>query len=294
MDYPAEGFDVDFEAFVSLYIRAIKPQLRSWKEIARRLRRFQERFRGRKVGEIGRADVASYIVERREAGLSNGSINVEISTLSAAYRFAVDWWEWAVRNPVTGLHLRQEEGRLRYLTGDEMRELVKAASGPRIAPHLGYFIRLAVNTGCRKNELLKLRWKQVEFGARRILIEGAISKTGRRRMIPLNDGAFAVMRALEAFRDIHCPNSPWVFCYKDGRRVVRIDKPFWNALARAGIEDFRIHDLRHTFASWLVTEDVSLYHVKELLGHRSINMTERYSHLASSALLRAVAVLDRL
>lgn len=294
MEIIEESDDVDFDVFARAYLAAIKGRLRSWDQIVLRFRRLDEFFAGRKLKDIQRSDVSRYIALRLAAGLSNGSVNLEISTLSGAYNFASVNWCWTLHNPVTGLHLRQREGRLRYLSPVEIRSLIAVSQGPRKSPHLADFIRLAVNTGCRKNELLKLRWKAVELGKGSIVIEGDNSKNGRRRMIPLNQVALGAIQSRSDFRSHFCPQSPWVFCYKDGRRVTRVDKPFWSALERAGIEDFRIHDLRHTFASWLVTEDVSLYHVKELLGHRSITMTERYAHLANSALRRAVAVLDGL
>lgn len=294
MGIEAEFAGTSLAAFIDMYLFSVKGQLRSWASVNRRLRCIAEFFPGWQLVELTRRDVSRYIRSRLDAGLANGSVNVEISSLSAAYGYASKHWGWAIHNPVLGLYLRQPQGRLRYLTPDEIRAVLRAASGPKRSPHLADFIRLAVNTGARKNELLKLRWKSVELGAKRITVESDISKNGRRRSIPLNEGGLAAIRSRLAFRDCVCPESPWVFCYSDGRRVGRIDKPFWGALKRAGIEDFRIHDLRHTFASWLVTEEISLYHVKALLGHSSITMTERYAHLATAALHRSVAVLDGL
>lgn len=294
MEVTEAGENIGFDVFVDKYLLAIKGRLRSADQIAWRLRRFAVYFSGRQLKDIRRSDVSRYIEQRLETGLAIGSVNLEISTLSAAFTFASKCWDWNLHNPVTGLHFRQPEGRLRYLSSPEIMQLLDVAKGRRISKHLADFIRLAVNTGCRKNELLKLRWKSVDFGTGCMVIDGDNSKNGRRRSIPLNQAALQAIKSRLAFRNLNCPQSAWVFCYKDGRRVSRVDKPFWNALERAGIEDFRIHDLRHTFASWLVTEDVSLYHVKELLGHRSITMTERYAHLSNSALRRAVAVLDGL
>lgn len=94
------------------------------------------------------------------------------------------------------------------------------------------------------------------------------------------------------WRDEHCPDSPWVFAHQDGRRVLDVKRSFATACKRAGIADFRIHDLRHTCAAWLVTAGVPLAEVHDLLGHRSIEMTERYAHLAPDNVRAAVTRLE--
>lgn len=141
------------------------------------------------------------------------------------------------------------------------------------------FALLALNTGCRKSELTGLTWAEVDLHGRRLTLEGSRTKSGRRRIVPLNQQAVDALIELRKFRDTHCPNSPHVLCTKSGRRIKDPRKGVANALHRAGIENFRVHDLRHTFASWLVQRDVSLYQMRDLLGHSTIKMTERYAHL---------------
>ena len=111
-------------------------------------------------------------------------------------------------------------------------------------------------------------------------------------MVPLNKDALKAIRSRDRYRKRYCKDSQWVFADESGERVKTVYPAFWETLELSGIEDFRIHDLRHTFASWLVMRGVSLYVVRDLLGHSSIKMTERYAHLAQSALVQAVAVLD--
>ncbi|MDO6460897.1 site-specific integrase [Granulosicoccaceae sp. 1_MG-2023] len=94
------------------------------------------------------------------------------------------------------------------------------------------------------------------------------------------------------FRAVNCPASPWVFCREDGTRIEAVRRSFATACRRAGIEDFHIHDLRHTCAAWLVTAGVPLTEVRDLLGHSSIKMTERYAHLAPENVRAAVAKLE--
>ena len=96
------------------------------------------------------------------------------------------------------------------------------------------------------------------------------------------------------FRAEHCPDSLWVFAHKSGERIQFMQNGFQAACGRAGIKDFRVHDMRHTCASWLVMEGVNLYFVKELLGHASVETTERYAHLAPENMRQAVSALDGL
>jgi integrase len=116
-----------------------------------------------------------------------------------------------------------------------------------------------------------------------------LAKNGEKRETPIND------RLTETLKSIRRNDtSSYVFCDKDGNPYYRFEKSFATALAKAGIKDFRFHDLRHTFASNLVMEGIDLATVRELLGHKSIEMTLRYSHLSPDHRSRAVKVIDTL
>ncbi|MBK5932366.1 tyrosine-type recombinase/integrase [Halochromatium salexigens] len=118
------------------------------------------------------------------------------------------------------------------------------------------------------------------------------TKTANRRSVPLNEVAYQTLVSRLAFRNAHCPESPWVFCSAAGKRIASVKKSFAQARSQAGITNFRIHDLRHTCAAWLVTAGVALAEIRDLLGHSSITMTEKYAHLAPDNIRRAVEVLD--
>ena len=149
------------------------------------------------------------------------------------------------------------------------------------------FIRLALNTGCRRGELLKLEWSRVDFERHLFLLEAQHTKGRRRRVVPLNSDALQALRTLQAWQSEKGIVSPFVFGWERG--VITTFKTSWtSALRRAGIEDFRVHDLRHTFASWLVMQGESIYVVRELLGHASVTQTEIYSHLSPSQGAEAV------
>ncbi|GAB1393805.1 site-specific integrase [Rhodocyclaceae bacterium] len=283
-----------FCEFASLYLSSVRNRLKSIHQLEFRIKKFVRRFDSKPVNEIRRVDISEYIDERLKQGINPGTINLEISAVSSAYRHAVNIWGWNLQNPVIGQQLRQPEGRLRYLTETEKRDLFNAATYPKTKPYLVHFLNLAINTGCRKSELLKLTWRDVDMTIPAITITSANSKNGKRRIIPLNKAATDSINQLFRMRNQHNPSSPWVFTRDNGKPLRCVDNAFKRACKRAGIQDFRIHDLRHTFASDLVKAGVSLYHVKKLLGHSSINQTERYAHLATDALTQAVTVLDEI
>ncbi|MCL1860893.1 MAG: site-specific integrase [Proteobacteria bacterium] len=230
--------------------------------------------------------------KRRTDGVANATINREISLFSAALNYARRNLDWGVMNHAEGMKLKEPEGRVRSLTVQEADRLVAEAKKSWKSPHLADFIRLALNTGCRKDELLKLEWNRVDLKANLILLGGQDTKAGRRRSVPLNTEARTALLNLARFRATHCPDSPWVFAHKDGSRQAGVVKAFKRALCNAGIEDFRIHDLRHTCASWLVSAGQPLPAVRDLLGHSTVTMTERYAHLSPENVRAAVAVLD--
>ncbi|WP_457666175.1 tyrosine-type recombinase/integrase [Thiolapillus sp.] len=237
-------------------------------------------------------DVRAYVRERRREGRAASTINKEVGLLSAAINYANREWGWEIDNPAQGCRQREPEGRVRWISRDESVELMKMAEIDPRAQHLADFIRLALNTGCRKGELLGLEWRRVDLKAGLIHLEAEHTKTGRRRAVPLNKEARAAIINRARFRAQYCPASPWVFSHKNGSRIGDIKRSFATACMRAGIVDFKIHDMRHTCAAWLVTAGVPLAEVRDLLGHRSIQMTERYAHLSPENVRSAVARLD--
>jgi integrase len=177
--------------------------------------------------------------------------------------------------------LKEPPGRLRYLTGEEMDALVGACS-----PHLRPIVLTALHTGMRKSEILGLTWQEIDFGVRTITVHH--TKNNERRVIPMNRTLYEELRQLP--RHLH---SPYVFCNEQGERYDEVKRSFNTACRKAGIIDFRFHDLRHTFASHLIMNDISLKAIQTLLGHKDIRMTLRYTHLSGEHLQAAVGILDR-
>lgn len=283
-----------FEDMMIAFITAKQDEWRDHERVKYGGRQLQAHFAGMTAERIRRADVAAYILKRKNDGRAARTINRELDLLSAAFNYTRTQLEWHMQNPVSGMSLKEPEGRLRWVTRVEADTLIDEAEKDRKSPHLADFIRLALNTGCRKNEMLKLPWDRVDLKANRIYLGSEDTKNGKRRMVPVNLEARQALLNRARFRAEQCPDSPWVFAHKNGERVKYMQNGFQAALKRAGIENFRVHDLRHTCASWLVNAGVPLPEVRDLLGHSSIEMTERYAHLAPENLKGAVSVLDRL
>jgi integrase len=291
---PEQQAQIKLVDFVDRYITTRRGEIKSLRAVELTLDRMAQMLPDVPMSKLRRIDIASYVVTRRKSDAANGTINCELLTLSAAINYVCQRWDWTMPNPVPGQYTKWPTGRLRYLDSTEKRRLIEAAaqSRKRYAHVLPDLIELAVNTGMRKNEMLYLTWDRICFEGNSIILTKDDTKNARPRVLPMNKGARAAIESRERWGNEHCEDSRWVFADKAGERVKSVYASWCQAVKQAEIEDFRIHDLRHTFASWLVMEGVSLYVVRDLLGHSSIKMTERYAHLAQSALVQAVAVLD--
>lgn len=282
-----------FEEMMLAYLQAGKAEKRpnGYQRDIGITRHLRAQFGGLDVASITPVMIREYVAARRGI-VADGTINRELCVLSAAINYARTELEWPINNSVTGRKPRPAEGRVRWLTREEADRLIETARLEPQAQHLADFIMLALNTGCRRDELLRLEWRRVDLDARLIHLDPEHTKTARRRSIPLNADAMAAMRSRRLVHATHCPTSPWVFCHADGTRIGDVKHGFGTACRRAGIEDFRIHDLRHTCAAWLVTAGVTLQAVRDLLGHTTIKMTERYAHLAPENVRAAVAQIE--
>jgi integrase len=216
-------------------------------------------------------------VERR---LTAAAVNRPLALLRHLLRLAHE--EWGEIGVVPKIRTEKEpQGRLRWLTQEEAARLLAACKKSRNGA-LADLVEFCLFTGLRQGEALGLTWDRVDRSRGVVRLE--LTKSGRRREVPLGLNADAVLARR----------------WTDGARGYVFGSCKWNsfrsaweaALAAAGIEGFRFHDLRHTFASWLVQRGRTLKEVQEALGHQTITMTMRYSHLAPDHLRAAVAALD--
>lgn len=269
---------------IERYLGDIRLTLKSYYSVASVLRVFEAHAVEKRLVDVGPADIHQYTLSRIKLGIKASTVNRELSVISAFANHAARRWGLPVINPVRYQWLKPSPLRLRYLSRDESLRLLEAADNLR--PDLGAFVRLAIHTGCRKSELLTLQWADIHFDRRFLLLRPENTKSGKRRALPLNNTALQALQVLKQGNETR-----WVFARK-GERIKALDWLFRKACRLASVDDFRIHDLRHTFASWMVSEGVDLVKVRDLLGHTSIKMTERYAHLMPDRLLSAVQVLD--
>lgn len=228
--------------------------------------------RGHALDRLADNDIALYVARRR-GEVSDASVNRELGLLRRVLRMADHRWGWAVSRPNWKAHwLIEPEPRRRYLTADEAQRLLDAT-----APHLRPAIELSLLTGVRLSNCITLDWSQIDMRGREIVFRLKSRKPGGKTLIlPMSAPLFLLLA------NMGTKNEGRVFTYKG--RPVKTWKTAWKAaLRRAGISDFRWHDLRHTAASWMVQSGVELDVVRKVLGHDSIETTMRYAHRESSA-----------
>jgi len=281
-----------FEELMLVYMQATATEKRSHDRDRSSAKQLRKQFHGRDMKTLSPADIRAYIANRREAGIRAGTINREIGLLSAALNWARKELNWNLPNPVQGRRLRAPEGRIRWISRSEAEALLDAARANRRAGHLVDFIRMALHTGMRRGEILGLEWRRVDLDRDLIYLEGCHQKNGKIGSVPLNQEARAALQSRASFRAKHCPDSPWVFAHRSGERIQSVKNAFASACRKVEITDFRIHDLRHSCAAWLVQAGVSIRAVAELLRHSDIRVTMRYAHLAPENVRAAVSVLE--
>lgn len=281
-----------FDDLMLGYLTATAGERRSEATVRLHVRRLRQTFGGKEMERLAGTDIAAYIRKRKGEGVSSTTVNREMEVLSAAINYAKREWEWNLPNPVQGRMLKEPEGRLRWLTHAEAEALIRAAETEPLAPHLPPLLKLALHTGMRRGEMLGLEWRRVDLHAGLLYLEGVHTKAGKRRTVPLNAIAREAIMIRTKFRAEHCPGSPWVFSNDTGEHIACIKRSFATACRKAGISDFRFHDLRHTCAAWLVQLGVPLTQVRDVLGHSTIKMTERYAHLAPENVRAALTLLE--
>ena len=230
-------------------------------------------------------DICSWDVEKfkaqRKLEVKTTSVNRELTCLKTIFNKAI-LWGMVAHNPVKGIKLFKERQRDRFLMTDEIRLLLDSYPN-----HYRPIVVTALHTGMRLGEILSLSWDDVDFRAKQILVRD--SKNGESRRIEMNDALTTELRRLK-----DASTGTPVFVGLTGARLQTnaISRVHRYVCRKAGIKDFRFHDLRHTFASHLVMNGVDLTTVSKLLGHKTLTMTLRYSHLSQAHKQKAVDTLN--
>lgn len=211
-----------------------------------------------------------------------------LSLLQAMLNRAEQWGLLPLNsNPAKSVKPFTEKKRERFLSQEEFKRLYESVDELEQLGVIGTYqaaaIRLLTLTGCRLNEILSLRWSSVDFTNKRLLIEDHKTDHRGAKAIPLNSSALGLLASLSQDE-----NNGWVFVGKDGKgHIVNLQKP-WNRVRRhAGLEGLRLHDLRHSFASAAISAGISLPVIGAMLGHKSVQSTARYAHLAQDPVREA-------
>jgi integrase len=268
--------------------RYSEPNKKSWRSSdAVSIKHLNEFFGAIELSKLTQEMIESYIAYRRRQKIQDrgcfpapASINRELSCLRTLLTKAVEWGKLKANPCAKVRKLKENNQRARFLTKPEIERLLSVCQGK-----LRLAISILINTGMRKGELLGLKWVDLDFD--RSLITLLNTKNGKPRHIPMNDvvkQAFLQIRLKKGISSLVFPGSKgkmWDF-----------RTSFEIARKKAGLSDVRLHDLRHTFASHLCMSGADLMTVKELLGHSTLVMTQRYSHLTDRHKAQAVQKLN--
>ena len=302
-----------------LYDPWARAHVRSYANTMTRLRVNFASFLDKKLGEITPLDIEKWRTGRLNEGIKPSTANRDLDDLKSSLNKATSWVK-GFSNPIAGVkRVKLDANRkVRFLSADEEKRLRAALDGREerlrqerdnanewrlgrgydllpdlrivaFADYLKPMVLVSLNTGMRQGEVFGLTWKEAELDRREITVDGAKAKSGQTRHIPLNDEAWST---LSDWR-MQAGENALIFPSRDGGQFNNVRKSWEAVLVSAEIEDFRWHDMRHTFASKLVMAGVDLNTVRELLGHSDIKMTLRYAHLAPEHKAAAVAKLIR-
>ena len=297
------------------YSTWVNHNLKNGKNNTDRLKRTCKPLLSTDLNKLTEVQIERWKMQRLKAGLAPVTVRRDLAELKAALSRAVKWG-YMSSNPARNVKVKVERHfRVRYLTDPERKALLSALEardkkkrearesgnvfrierGYTQKPELGEYadyltplVLLVMNTGLRRSEALSLTWAQTKLSDNpHLTVLAAHAKSGKTRHVPLNSTAVDVLKRWGKQSD----RQGLVFPSPAGGQFKSIKTAWGKLMKDAKIKDFRFHDLRHDFASRLVMAGVDLYRVKELLGHGSIEITQRYAHLAPHTLAEAVEVL---
>jgi integrase len=304
------------------YFPFVMTNHKAGKETVNKIKRhFLPKLKDKKLADISAWDIDKWRSRKLKEGLKMSTINRELTALKASLYKAVEW-KLIDKNPIaasSGFKFKRVDSQpnVRFLTDDEEKRLrdalgerekrirddrdnanlwraergykqFKDLKDVKFADHLKPLVLLSLHTGARRGELFNLKWPDVDFSTKNVTIQGAGTKSGKTLHIPLNEEAIDILQQWKKQS-----GNDLVFPGKNGNKLTDVKSAWTKVLKEADINNFRWHDMRHTFASNLVMSGVDLTTVRELLGHADFKMTLRYSHLGDHIKRQAVAKLVR-
>ena len=275
--------EIGFKTFAQIYVEDyMMTARRNFQSDVYRLNELNSFFKDTDLRDITPFTVERFRKSRLKAGNSKSTVNRYTALLKTMLNTAIQE-NYAEENPVTKVKLYSEKDNLceRILTEQEEIRLYEAS-----ANYLRPIITVALNTGMRKGEILNLKWSQVDLKAKRLRVEK--TKSQKLRFIPMNDNVFNELNVQPKDGGVYVFANP-----ATGRPYYDVKRQFRNACLKADIEGLRFHDLRHTFATRLVEKGIHIKKIRDLLGHFSVTVTERYTHSTDEGMRKAVELLDR-
>lgn len=239
--------------------------------------RWLDRFlNGLTLEDIHRELLDRITQERKSEGVSNATVNRTLEVVRAILRKAANEWDWINKAPSIRM-LSEPTRRVRWITREEANRLLEV-----LPSHLRAMAQFSLETGLRKSNVTGLSWSQVDLVRRTAWIHPDQAKARKAIAVPLSAAAVVVLREQIG------KHPDYVFSYR-GKPVTQVNTKAWRqALKRAGIENFRWHDMRHAWASWHVQAGTPLHVLQELGGWESVQMVRRYAHLSSDHLAEYV------
>lgn len=281
--------NADFGHFMDeQYLPFVKARKRSWRTddslIKNHLKPY---FVGKTVSEVGGTDVMMFQNQKLMEGYQPSSVNRMTVLLKFIVNCSMRWgFRGRDRDWAEGVsELKNVRNRERFLNQCEAIKLVSVLKKheDRIAAPL---IHLLLLTGARKSELLFAKWEHLDWDFKTLIVP--LSKSGSSRHIFLGSAALKILEELKPLGD-----ATFIFGRRDeGQPIKYLSRVWYEVRSEAGVGDLRLHDLRHSYASFLVANGRSLFEVQKLLGHASSKTTMRYAHLANKQLLEAADVLS--
>jgi len=263
-----------FRKLCKRYIEYSKNNKRSWERDQQSIGHFLKHFRSKTLQQINPWVIEKYKSDRKNE-VKPSTVNRELGTLSNMLNKAVDWG-MIESSPFKGIRrFRVSNVNLRIISNEEFNLLYESSS-----LDLKPILLCAISTGMRRGELLNLKWSDTNLKNGYIKVRD--SKNYESRTIPINATLLKALSDLKKYS-----KSDYVF---EGRKTIK--KVWTKALKKSGIAHCRFHDLRHSFASRLVMAGVDLVTVAELMGHKDITMTKRYSHPTPEHKIHAVESLN--
>ena len=291
--------DPTFEQLVVSYLKGTSSEKRSSSTDVKRFKYLAAYFpEGTLMNDLTARDVLGYVEHRQLHGVSNKTINKELSLLSSTIKWAKKRLGWELPNPVVGHRLRELDEEARCLSVDEFELLLKAAkeAWPHTRNYLPEFCILGFNTLMRPGEMLNLEWSRVDFDNKVVRLEVEHTKGKARRLVPLNDVACAALVRLRRICDDYFADTPYIFTHTSprllGKRVGSVAKVFQTAVKKAGIAHAAPHALRHTgITEGVHAPDANVVDISQIAGHKDLRTTMGYVHTSTQRLHDAVAKL---